>query len=161
MQGSLQMCNFRAASRRVCGGGATRDTRRLVRGRPVRFGGDMPLAFAGPAALVTAHGRVACPRCAVAATPWSRLRGLLGRRLEADAGLLIRPASSIHTCFMRIALDVVFLDAGGRVLRVVPDVRPWRVLACRGAAAVLELPAGACAAAALTAGDALHVAGPP
>ena len=43
---------------------------------------------------------------------------------------------------MRFALDVAFLDRAGRVLRVALGVRPWRVVGCRGAAGVLEVPAG-------------------
>ena len=42
---------------------------------------------------------------------------------------------------MRFALDVAFLDAEGRVLRLERDVPPNRVLGCRRAAAVLEAPA--------------------
>ena len=41
-----------------------------------------------------------------------------------------------------MAIDVVFLDAGGGVLEVRRGLRPWRVARCRGAAAVLECPAG-------------------
>jgi Uncharacterized ACR, COG1430 len=47
----------------------------------------------------------------------------------------------VHTGGMRFALDVVFLDARGRVLRVVRGVPPWRVVSCPGAAAVIEAPA--------------------
>ena len=43
---------------------------------------------------------------------------------------------------MRFALDVAFLDRAGRVLHVAYAVPPWRVVGCRGAAAVLEAPAG-------------------
>jgi hypothetical protein len=39
---------------------------------------------------------------------------------------------------MRFALDVVFVDAAGRPLRVVRGLRPWRVVSCRGAAAAIE-----------------------
>jgi hypothetical protein len=42
---------------------------------------------------------------------------------------------------MRFALDIVFLDGAGRVLRVVRAVPPWRIVSCRGASAVLEVPA--------------------
>jgi uncharacterized membrane protein (UPF0127 family) len=56
--------------------------------------------------------------------------------------MLLRPASSIHTAFMRFAIDAVFLDGEGRVLKVAAELRPWRTSACRGARAVLELPAG-------------------
>jgi hypothetical protein len=41
---------------------------------------------------------------------------------------------------MRFALDIAFLDAEGRVLRLERAVPRNRVLACRGAAAVLEAP---------------------
>lgn len=80
---------------------------------------------------------------AVADTPRARMKGLLGRRsLAPDEGLLLRPAGSVHTAFMRFAIDVVFLDAELRVLCVAANVRPWRMVAQRGAKAVLELPAG-------------------
>jgi uncharacterized membrane protein (UPF0127 family) len=75
----------------------------------------------------------------LAATKWTRLRGLLGR--AAPHPLLVVPARSVHTCGMRFAIDAVFLDAGLRVVRVV-TLRPWRFASARGARAVLELPAG-------------------
>jgi uncharacterized protein len=72
------------------------------------------------------------------------MRGLLGRpSLELDEGLLLCPASSIHTAFMRFPIDAVFVDAEGRVLRVADRVKPWRAVAVKGAQAVVELPAGA------------------
>jgi uncharacterized membrane protein (UPF0127 family) len=75
--------------------------------------------------LLGADGSVACERCVVADSFFTRLRGLLGRReLSRDEGLLIRPGSSIHTWFMRFPIDVVFLD---RDLRVSPLVRRRRV----------------------------------
>ena len=95
------------------------------------------------AVLLRQDGSPVCERCLLAETPLTRLKGLLGRRgLEQGEGLLLRPAASIHTFFMRFAIDVVFLDAERRVLRVVPDVRPWRTAAVRKARAVLELAAG-------------------
>src|SRR5437667_363339 len=46
------------------------------------------------------------------------MRGLLGRdRLEPGEGLLLRPASAVHTFFMRFPIDAVFLDRGLVVLR--------------------------------------------
>jgi uncharacterized membrane protein (UPF0127 family) len=71
------------------------------------------------------------------------MRGLLGRsELAPGEGLLIRPAPSVHTFFMRFPIDVVFLGGDLRVLRVRSDLRPWRMAGQRGARAVLELPAG-------------------
>ena len=72
-----------------------------------------------------------------------RPNGLLGRSgLSSGEGLLLRPAGSVHTAFMRFAIDVVFLDRDLRVVKVVPELVPWRTAACRGSRAVLELPAG-------------------
>ena len=50
---------------------------------------------------------------------WSRLAGLQFRRpLPSDAGLLLVPCNSVHTCFVRFPVDVVFLDGSGCVLAV-------------------------------------------
>jgi uncharacterized membrane protein (UPF0127 family) len=43
---------------------------------------------------------------------------------------------------MRFTIDAVFLDAADQVVKVASALRPWRTAACRGASAVLELPAG-------------------
>jgi len=56
--------------------------------------------------------------------------------------LLLRPAGSIHMFFMRFAIDAVFLSRDGEVLKVAPNVRPWRTAGARGAKVVIELPAG-------------------
>ncbi len=101
-------------------------------------------------------GAVVCERCVVAGTAVSRMRGLLGRKgLAAGEGLLLRPASSIHTFFMRFPIDVVFLDRELAVRKVVPDVGPWRVAFGLGSKAVLELPAGECERRGIVPGDRL------
>ena len=89
------------------------------------------------------RAQVVCERCKVADGPLTRLRGLMGRReLPRGEGLLLKPAPSIHTFFMRFPIDAVFLDAGMNVLSVKAALSPWRVAGQRGARAVLELPAG-------------------
>ena len=94
-------------------------------------------------ALLDGHGGTICPRLSVADKPRARLKGLLGRRaLDSDEGLLLRPAGSVHTAFMRFSIDVVFLDRSLRVMDVRSNVGPWRMVGRRGAKAVLELPAG-------------------
>ena len=93
---------------------------------------------------LVADGRVVCSALSVADTARTRMKGLLGRRSLGDGeGLLLRPAGSIHTAFMRFPIDAVFLDADMRVLRVASNLQPWRLAAQRGAKAVVELPAGA------------------
>ncbi len=93
--------------------------------------------------LANDDGNVVCEHCLLAETALARLRGLLGRSgLSSGEGMLLRPASSIHTAFMRFPIDAVFLDREDRVLKVAPELSPWRMAACKGARAVLELPAG-------------------
>ena len=76
--------------------------------------------------------------------------------MEADEGLLIEPCSSVHTFAMRFAVDVVFVDDAGRVLRVVEDLRPWRLAACRRSRKVLELAGGRAREVGLEIGDELR-----
>jgi uncharacterized protein len=107
-----------------------------------------------------AHGHVVCERCAVADRPLARLRGLLGRReLPAGDGLLLRPAPSIHTWFMRFPIDAVFLGRDGTVLKIRANVRPWRLAGCRGAHATLELAAGEAERRVIRRGDRLEPIG--
>jgi uncharacterized protein len=102
------------------------------------------------------NGDVVCDRCVVAASPFSRMKGLLGRsELRPGEGLLLRPASAIHTFFMRFAIDAVFLDRDWRVVGIAGDVAPWRTAGRKGAKAVLELPAGESARRGLRPGDLL------
>jgi uncharacterized protein len=72
----------------------------------------------------------------------ARLRGLAGvASLPAGTGLHIPRTRSVHTFGMRFALDLVWLDADGRVVRIDIDVGPRRVRSCRSARSVVEIPA--------------------
>lgn len=74
----------------------------------------------------------------------ARLKGLLGRReLPKGEALALHPCSSIHTCFMQFAIDVLFLDAAGRVMYMQENLIPWRCSPLiKGAVTVVELPSG-------------------
>ena len=104
-------------------------------------------------------GTVVCERVTLADRPLARLRGLLGRDgLDSGEGLMLRPASAVHTYFMRFPIDVVFLDRALVVLGIADEVDPWRAASRRGAKAVLELPAGESSRRGLTVGDQLTFA---
>ena len=80
---------------------------------------------------------------ALADTFFSRLRGLLGRSAKELGGLLITPCSQVHCCFMKEAIDVVYIDRQGQVLRVDASMQPWHFgPLVRGSNKVLELPDG-------------------
>jgi uncharacterized membrane protein (UPF0127 family) len=74
----------------------------------------------------------------------SRVQGLLGRTdLAPGEGLWLEPCASIHMFFMRFAIDVVFVDRQGAVVKPCGHVRPWQLASGgRRARAALELPAG-------------------
>ncbi|MES1257689.1 MAG: DUF192 domain-containing protein [Acidobacteriota bacterium] len=79
----------------------------------------------------------------VADTGAARNKGLLKRSgLQEGHGLWIVPCEGIHTFFMKFAIDVVYLDRGKRVRRLVRRLLPWRLSLCLPAHSVLELPTG-------------------
>jgi uncharacterized membrane protein (UPF0127 family) len=103
------------------------------------------------------NGAVLAERVERATSMRARLRGLLGRTsLPEGEALVIEPCSSIHTFFMRFAIDAAFVGRDGRVLRAIPDLRPWRATRVYPSAAlVIELPAGTLQRTATAEGDPL------
>jgi len=79
-----------------------------------------------------------------ATSMFARLKGLLGRDSLAEGrALAIEPCTSIHTCFMRFPIDVLFVSREGLVVRAISNLPPWRMTRVYSRAAlVLELPAG-------------------
>ena len=72
----------------------------------------------------------------------ARGRGLGGlAELPADRALRLR-ARAVHTLTMRFAVDLIWLDREGRVVRVDREVPPRRHRACARARHVVETRAG-------------------
>lgn len=88
-----------------------------------------------------------------------RALGLLARRsLSADEGVWLTSCRAIHTIGMAYAIDVVFIDGSGRVLRTCRNVPPNKfALRCVRAAAVIELRGGALDRVAVNCGDQLEL----
>ncbi|MEN0015245.1 MAG: DUF192 domain-containing protein [Solirubrobacteraceae bacterium] len=79
----------------------------------------------------------------VARTFRARLRGLLGTDvLPSGHALLLTRTRSIHMLGMRLTIDLVWLDAEGRPVRVDHAVAPGSHHRCRAARSVLETPSG-------------------
>jgi uncharacterized protein len=88
----------------------------------------------------------------------ARRRGLLGRDgLEAGCALIIAPCSSVHTAFMRFALDLAFVARDGTVMKVAAGVAPWRVRLTFRAFAVVEMASGSALSQRVRAGDVLEL----
>jgi len=86
------------------------------------------------------HGEVTVH---VASRFGARRRGLAKMTpLPPGHALHILRCGSVHTIGMRFALDLVWLDKRGAVVKVDHDVPPLRLRACMRARTVLETAAG-------------------
>ena len=75
---------------------------------------------------------------------FTRLAGLMFRKeLPQATALLLTSCNSVHMCFMRFAIDVIYVDQEFKVIKVVENLKPWIGLSiCRKAWATLEMTAG-------------------
>ncbi|MFO0597101.1 MAG: DUF192 domain-containing protein [Myxococcaceae bacterium] len=89
----------------------------------------------------------------------ARFKGLMGvtsAEFPMGRGLHIEPCNSIHTFFMKIPIDVLFLDSQLKVVEVCHAMAPWKMSRIYfGAKSVLELPAGVALGAQTAPGDAV------
>lgn len=88
--------------------------------------------------------RVAYPDLHLMRAPWTRALGLIGRHgIDPRCAYLFDRCPSVHTCFMRVPIDVIACDRDMRVLRVV-TMHPWRLASKRipGTRAIIEAAAG-------------------
>ena len=100
----------------------------------------------------------------VADSFFSRAIGLMGKKsLPAGEvlwfkGATFMPANSVHTHFMRFAIDVVFTDRELVVKAIYRNLQPWKItMPVAGAVDCFELNAGTCEREKLEIGDQLHV----
>ena len=106
-------------------------------------------------------GGLLIPRCKVAETFIPRAAGLMFRKgIPREEAILFPNCTSIHTCFMRFPIDVLFTNAQGLVVDVVGKLPPWRVLwPRREARHVVEMAAGRCAELDISQGSVLRCEG--
>jgi uncharacterized membrane protein (UPF0127 family) len=100
-------------------------------GTPARLSGLPARDLSGGLRVADARSRAA------------RLKGLA--RLDAmpeGVALHLPRCRSIHTFTMRFPLDLVWLGADGRAVRVDRSIPPRRLKTCLRARAVVETPAG-------------------
>ena len=69
---------------------------------------------------------------------------MIGRDFTDFDAMIFNRCNSIHTMFMKIALDVLFIDRNNAVCGMRRGLQPWHPLVRVGGAwAVIELPSGA------------------
>lgn len=107
--------------------------------------------------IVDTAGRVLFPAATRPLGYWARLRGLIGRAaLTDDEAWWFTRCSAVHSLGMCVPIDVVHMDAGGRVLRIRAALRPARFSIAWHGRQVMELAAGAAARLGLQAGQSLR-----
>ena len=101
-------------------------------------------------------------RLSMAATHWSRLRGLMGKDAASfpyGDGLWIIPSRGVHTLAMRFPIDVLYLDSDKHVVHVEENLKPWRVAKVSlQTTSVLELPGNTLKSSGTVVGDEIEIA---
>lgn len=94
--------------------------------------------------LNSRNNKILAEECRIAFTFKSRFFGLMGKsNLSQGSGLHIIPCNSIHMFFMRMPLDIIFLNKDRKIVYLIEDIKPWRVSKIiKKAHSVLELPVG-------------------
>ncbi len=83
----------------------------------------------GAAVTIWRNGVALFPRARVVRTPLSKLLGMLHRReIGPDEALIFPRCRSLHTFFMRFAIDIAFLGRSGEVVRLFSSVGSGRCL---------------------------------
>jgi hypothetical protein len=80
----------------------------------------------------------------IANTPFKRIRGLLGKKVFLpNQAIILDPCNSVHTFFMRFAVDILFVDKDYKVVKALPDFSPNRITRiCWHFSRAIELPVG-------------------
>src|SRR5437762_6128801 len=103
--------------------------------------------------------QVIAERGELARSFFARGLGLMGRAALPDSyALIIYPEWSIHTFFMRVPIDVLFVDRADRVIglrEAMPPSRPFAGVSPLRGRYVIEMPAGVIAATGTSVGDQL------
>jgi uncharacterized protein len=99
---------------------------------------------------------------AVADTPLTRLRGLLGKvRMRSDEAIWVVPSHGVHTIGLLFPIDLIYLDEQLRVVHLVESLGPLRIAPLRWqCASVLELPAKSIYGSGTEIGDQLMIRSP-
>jgi len=84
-------------------------------------------------------------KVSIAKSFFKKLAGLVfSRPLDFSEGLLIENCNSIHTFWMRFAIDAVFINRDNTVIYLKENLKPFRLCPIiREAVSVLELKSGA------------------
>ncbi len=88
--------------------------------------------------------QILVPQLLIAKGFFERARGLLGQKfLDEKNGLWIHHCSSVHTFFMKMPIDAIFVDKKMKVVGIYEDLKPFRITKWVWRSdSVIELPSG-------------------
>jgi len=90
---------------------------------------------------------------------WDRARGMILRDFDGFDAMVFQRCGAIHTFFMRMPIDVIFLDRENTVVRICEALPPWRpCIMAPHAVAVIEMASGAVRLTGTEPGDRLDLA---
>jgi uncharacterized protein len=108
--------------------------------------------------MLNSTQKILCQNMRIANSFVSRTVGLIGTKKLDEEGLLIPRCNWIHTFFMSIPIDVIYIDGKGVIRKIDSALKPWRLgTPVWSATDVVEMPAGFAMQKDLRVGDTLHV----
>lgn len=111
-------------------------------------------------ALIKKNGKVITANAEIADSFFRRFMGLMFRKSIADDyALYITPCNQIHMLNMRFAIDAVYLDSSGKVVKIDRNIEPGKICkTVKNAKSVIEVNACAVSEFGICEGDFLEIA---
>lgn len=99
-----------------------------------------------------------CAKLEIAESFKTRLFGLIGKRDMKEFAMLFPQSNWIHTFFMSLPIDVIYIDKKMKIKKIDHSLQPWRFpLPVFTASSVIEVEAGLAKKFNLQVGEELHV----
>ena len=108
--------------------------------------------------ILNAGNKILLDDARMADSRLKRLIGLMFRKSIPDnQALIFYRAGEIHTFFMLMPIDIIFLDKSMEVIKLRENVPPMRIVFCRKSFYTIECAAGLSAAKGIKEGDTLII----
>lgn len=72
--------------------------------------------------------QVIASKVVASSTFYSRAMGLMFMsKMDGFDGMLFEPGNSMHTCFMKFPIDIIFLNRKNEIVAIKKSMKPWRM----------------------------------
>lgn len=90
------------------------------------------------------NNAILADKAEIANNPLKRMKGLLGKsEFSQGSALILDPCDSVHTFFMRFAIDIIFIDKNNSVVKIISSMKPYRLSGIYFKSRLaIELPSG-------------------